>query len=214
VPSRCRRRPSLDRVGPAGDDRGVTRRTGPGAPLLLAALVLSACSAGPRADDAEAPPSSDAPALSAPELEGGEAGDGSADGGAPSFEGRKALTVSAARRTAVTEPCTANQIERLCGSSAVFEVEPVGPETPVTLVSATTRPDRAGLTWFVRLRFAPGGAPLPTRETRGDGLVLTDRAGRQVPVTRDARVTERSIVLPGFPKRGAWLLVEQLAGEA
>lgn len=205
----------LDSLGHAPEDRGVTRRPGLAAPLLVAALLLTACSGGEepsgggRADTA---PSSDGPALSAPELDGG--GDGDADtGGAPSFEGERELTLSAARRTAVDQPCTANQIERLCGSSATFEVRPVGPPRRVALVSATTRPEATGLTWQVRLDFAPDGAPLPL-PTRGDEQVLSDDEGLQVVVTPTARVAGRSITLRGLPKRQAWLTVEQLSGEA
>lgn len=203
----------LDSLGRAPEDRGVTRRPGLAAPLLVAALLLTACSGGEEPSGggrADTSPSSDGPALSAPELDG----DGDADtGGAPSFEGERELTLSAAWRTAVDEPCTANQIERLCGSSATFEVRPVGPPRRVMLVSATTRPEATGLTWQVRLDFARDGAPLPL-PTRGDDQVLSDDEGLQVVVTPTARVAGRSITLRGLPKRQAWLTVEQLSGEA
>ncbi|MCH1865558.1 hypothetical protein [Nocardioides sp. CFH 31398] len=197
----------------------MTRRSGPAAPVLVAALLLTACSGGggPSGGGGAGPDaaaSSDEPALSAPELEGGGADGGTGGtGGAPTFDGERELTISAARRTAVDEPCTANQIERLCGSSTTFQVRPVGPPRRVILVSASTRPEATGLTWRVRLAFAPDGAPLPL-PTRGDDQVLTDDEGLQVVVTPTARLAGRSITLRGLPKRQAWLTVEQLAGEA
>ncbi|WP_299058242.1 hypothetical protein [uncultured Nocardioides sp.] len=196
----------------------MTRRTGPAAALLLAALWLSACSGGTGSStEPDAPAaSSSGPALSAPELDGdtgNDDGDTGTGGGAPSFEGRRGLTISAARRTAVDEPCTANQIERLCGSSAVFEVRPVGPPRRLTLLSATTRTEAGGLTWQVRLTFDLDGTPLPLPTPRDD-QVLEGDGGLQVVVPPSSGVSRDSIVLRGLPKRQAWQTVERLSGEA
>jgi len=173
--------------------------------LLTAGCTTAEEPAAPRPDESG---SAAAEPFRAPELEGGASA-----GGAPSFTGRLPVTLRDAERRVIREPCTANAIERLCGSSARFALLPRGEARPLTLVAATTRTDPDGLTWRVRLDVAAADAPLPGPR---QGLVQVLRApdGVELEVGDDARVADRTILLRGLTKSAAWGLVDRLRAGA
>lgn len=178
--------------------------------LVVLGLLAAGCTT---AEEPAAPPpeESGSPAAEpfrAPELDGGDA-----TGGAPAFDGRLAVTLGDARRRVIREPCTANAIERLCGSSARFALLPRGEARPLTLVAATTTTAPDGLTWQVRLDVASADAPLP-RPAPGLVQVLRGAGGVELEVGDDARVTGRTILLRGLTKSAAWGLVERLRDAA